>query len=167
VTTATIGYATGWIQGFLQRASGFMFEEAQASRIAASAERKLADLFEVAEATALANGRTRILGHDLPLTRGLRARLAEAETLARDVELQPLLVFLADAGVHGPLDEAVRLQIPQLMAMLLVLSARIIALHDAADMSSVERLERWLRRQPLRPTNGEVDNAIGVLDLVL
>jgi len=165
--SVSVGYGTGWLIEFLERASGFVFLDDQAIRIAATAERKLIGLFEVAEATALANGRTLIFRHDLPLTRGLQARLAEAETLARDVELQPLLVFLRDAGFHGPLDPHLRQQVPQLMAMLLVLAARIIAVHDAEDMSSVERLERWLRRAPQRPTDGEVEHAARVLELTL
>jgi hypothetical protein len=88
----------------------------QATLITALAERKLVDLFDVAEATAIANGRGRILRRDLPLTKDLKRELAQAETLAADVELRPLLVFLDEAGVGGPLDEVMRGQIPRLMA---------------------------------------------------
>ena len=52
----------------------------------ALAERKLVDLFDVAEATAAANGRGLILRHDLPLTKGLRHEIAEAERLAGELE---------------------------------------------------------------------------------
>lgn len=134
-------YGVAWLRAWLDRASGLSFDDAQAAEVGALAERKLVDLFDVAEETALANGRARILRHDLPLTKGLRASLSRMETLARDLELEPLLVFLADAGVPGPLDELVRAEIPRLMAALLVLAGRVIAVLEPENASPVERLE--------------------------
>jgi hypothetical protein len=52
-------------------------------------ERKLVDLFDVGAETAVANGRAQILRHDLPLTKGLRRELAEAQSLAAELELRP------------------------------------------------------------------------------
>jgi Domain of unknown function (DUF1931) len=160
-------YGAAWLRAWLDRASGLSFDDAQAAEVGALAERKLVDLFDVAEETALANGRARILRHDLPLTKGLRSSLGRMEALARDLELEPLLVFLADAGVPGPLDELVRAEIPRLMAALLVLAGRVIAVLEPENASPVERLELLLRPGPGRPTRWELERAARVLDLTL
>jgi len=165
---ASVGYASAWLQGFLQRGSGGLdFDDSQAAQIAALAERKLVDLFDVAETTAAANGRGLILRHDLPLTKGLRHEIAEAERLAGELGLQPLLTFLADAGVPGPLDETVRDDVPRLMAALLLLTARIIAILEPSDMSTEERLERLTRHLPTEPTRWELERAARILNLGL
>ncbi len=162
-----VDYGTAWLQAFLERASGLEFEEAQAASVLALAERKLVDLFDVAEQTAIANGRQRILRHDLPITKGFQILLGQAEALAADVELRPLLVFLADAGVPGPLDELVRVEVPRLMAAMLLLAGRIIALLEPANMSTEERLDRLLRHTATQPTRWEVERATRVLDMTL
>ena len=164
---SAVGYGGAWLRAFLGRTSGLIFDEPQTAQVAALAERKLVDLFHVAEEAALANGRARIMRHDLPLTRGLQALLGEVDTYARELELRPLLVFLADAGVPGPLDELVRQQIPRLMAALLLLSGRVIALLEPENVGPAERLERLLRRAPGRPTRWEVERATRVLDMTL
>jgi Domain of unknown function (DUF1931) len=166
-TVPAIPYGSAWLRAFMQRGSGLAFDESQAAQIAALAERKLVDLFAVAEATAVANGRAKIQWHDLPLTKGLQHDLAEAQTLAAELELRPLLVFLADAGVPGPLDEAVRQEVPRLMAALLLLAARIIAILEPSDMSTEERLERLLRHLPTQPTHWELERATRILNLTL
>ena len=163
----SVGYGVAWLQAFLTRGSGLVFDAEQAAQIAALAERSLVGLFDVAEQTALANGRAVIFVHDLPLTKGLRARLGEAEALASDVALQPLLTFLADAGVPGPLDERLRLEIPRLMAALLLLAGRVIAILEPSDMSTTERLERLLRHEPTGPTQWELERASRVLNLTV
>ena len=165
-----MGYDSAWLREFLRRGSGVGFDATQAAEIAALAERKLLDLFDVAEATAVANGRAQILRHDLPLTKGLQHELPQAQTLAAELELRPLLTFLADAGVPGPLDELVRNEVPRLMAALLLLAARIIAILEPGDMSTAEQLERleWLlRRLPMQPTHWELDRAGRILNLTL
>jgi hypothetical protein len=162
-----VGYATAWLQAFLYRASGLSFDETQTLQIAGLAERKLVDLFDVAEEAALANGRARVLRHDLPLSKGLRAFLGQVEPLARELEREPLLVFLADAGVPGPLDEMVRAEIPRLMAVLLLLAGRIIALIEPESISTLERLERLTRTVSGQPTHWELERAASILDMTL
>ena len=162
-----VEHGSAWLRAFLHRGSGLVFDESQAAQVAALAERKLVDLFDVAEATALANGRTQILHHDLPLTKGLQHEIGQAAWLAGELELRPLLTFLADAGVRGPLDELVRAEVPRLMAALLLLAARIIAILEPMDMSTEERLERLLRHEPTEPTRWELERAGRILDLTL
>jgi hypothetical protein len=160
-----VGYGLAWLQAFVTRGSGLVFDADQTAQIAGLAERSLVGLFDVAQETALANGRAIILGHDLPLTKGLGARLGEAEALAGDLALQPLLTFLADARVPGPLDDRVRLEVPRLMAALLLLAGRVIAILEPSDMGTTERLERLLRHDPTGPTHWELERACRVLNL--
>src|SRR5258705_3513585 len=140
---------------------------AQAADVAVLAERKLVDLFDVAAETALANGRARIMRHDLPITKGLRALLVEADASAPVLEVRPLLVFLDDAGVSGPLDEPVKAENPRLMAAMLLVAARVIALLEPANVSPQERLERLLPGAPNEPTRWELERAAPVLNLTL
>lgn len=163
----SVRYASAWLRAFLQRGSGLVFDEDQAAEIMALAERKLVDLFDVAKTTALANGRRHILRHDLPLTRGLQRELAEAETLATEVELQPLLAFLTDAGVPAPLDELVRAELPKLMAGLLLLTGRVIAILSPSDLTTEERLERLVRHLPAQPTHWEIERSTRIVNLTL
>ncbi len=160
-------YDVAWLQAFLRRASGLFFDDEQVAQVRALAEHKLCGLFDVAQEAALANGRAPIMRHDLPLTKGLRATLGEAEAMASDMELQPLLVFLADAGVPGPFDDAVRADIPRLMAAFLLLAGRVIAVVEPAYMTTEERLDRLLRSAADRPTRWELERALRVLDMTL
>ncbi len=166
-TGSLLGYDAAWLQAFLHRASGLAFDETQAMQIAALAERKLVDLFAVAEEAALANGRAVVLRHDLPLTRGLRAVLREVDVLARDIALAPVLAVLTAAGARGQFDELVRAEIPRLMAALLLLAGRVITILEPETMSPQERLERLLRHTPSQPTHWEIERAARVLDLTL
>lgn len=158
---------SAWVRAFVARGTGLRLNDAQAAQVADLAERKLVDLFDVAEETALANGRGVILRHDLPLTKGLRSLVGEVGLLARELDLQPLLVFLSEAGVRGPLDEVVRADVPRLMAALLLLNGRVISILEPASMSPEERLERLVRHTLTWPTHWEVERAGRVLDLTL
>jgi hypothetical protein len=46
--TSAAGYGLAWLRACLERASGLVFDDAQAGEVAALAERKLVDLFDVA-----------------------------------------------------------------------------------------------------------------------
>lgn len=89
------------------------------------------------------------------------------EPLARELELEPLLVFLADAGVPSPLDEMVRVEIPRLMAALLLLAGRVLAVIKPENMSTLERLERLTRSAPGRPSRWELERAAVILNMIL
>jgi hypothetical protein len=166
-TLPTVGYGSAWLTEFLRQGSGLAFDERQVAQIASLAERKLVDFFDVGAATALANGRRQIMRHDLPLTKGLRRELLEAETLASEVQLRPVLAFLADAGIRGPLDERVHETVPCLMAALLLIAARAIAIVEPSGTSTEERLDRLIRHRPTQPTAWEFQRATRVLNLTL
>jgi Domain of unknown function (DUF1931) len=105
----------------------------------------------------MANGRGRVLSHDLPLTKGLKILLLEVEDVAREFQLQPLLVFLADAGIRTPFDDELRPEIPRLVAGLLILTARVVALIESEDG----------RVSHARPSWRVLERAEAVLDLTL
>ncbi len=164
---SAVGYGYPWIHDLIQRATGLDVTLQQATTLVRMAERKLIDLFEVAEEAAAANGRQRILAHDLPLTKGLRRRMQEATALAREIELEPVLVFLYAAGSPEILDEEIRGDLPRLMAALLLLGAQMVALLEPATIPPKERLELLLRADQARPTLWEVERAVQAIDLVL
>jgi hypothetical protein len=156
-TTTATGYSYPWLHTVLERTAGLDFDDTQLARVEDIAERKLVDLFDVAEEAAVANGRGRVLRHDLPLTKGLQIVLLEVEDIAREFQLQPLLVFLADAGIRTPFDDEARPEIPRLMAGLLILTARVVALLESEDG----------RVSPKRPSRRAVERAEALLDLTL
>jgi hypothetical protein len=156
-TTTATGYGYPWLHTLLERTSGLDFDDTQLARIEDIAERKLIDLFDVAEEAAMANGRGRVLRHDLPLTKGLQIVLLEVEDIAREFQLQPLLLFLADAGIRTPFDDEVGPEIPRLMAGLLILTARVVALLESEDG----------RVSPKRPSRRALERTEALLDVTL
>jgi hypothetical protein len=151
------GHGYPWLHTLLERGSGLDFNEAQLARIEDLAERKLVDLFDVAEDAAIANGRGHVLRQDLPLTKGMQILLLEVVDIAREFQLEPLLVFLADAGVRTPFDEALRPEIPRIMAALLILVGRLVKLLESPDGVI----------SPTRPSDHALDRAEAILDLAL
>jgi Domain of unknown function (DUF1931)/BON domain len=151
------GHGYPWLHTLLQRGTGLDFDEAQLARVEDLAERKLVDLFDVAEDTAIANGRGRVLDHDLPLTKGLQIVLLEVVDIAREFALEPLLVFLADAGIRTPIDEGLRPEVPRLMAALLILIGRLVQLLESTDENV----------SPARPSARALDRVAAILDLTL
>jgi hypothetical protein len=151
------GHGYPWLHSLIERATHLDLDDTQLARIEDIAERKLVDLFDVAEETAVANGRARVLRHDLPLTKGVQLLLLEVEDIAREFRLEPLLVFLADAGIHTPFDEELRPEIPRLMAAMLILTTRVVALIEPPDS----------RAGSVRPSKQVFERAEAVLDLTL
>jgi hypothetical protein len=83
--------------------------------------------------------------------------LLEVADIAREFELEPLLVFLADAGIRTPFDESMRGEIPRLMAAMLILTGRVVALLGASDG----------RPNPVRLAGPLIERASAILDLTL
>jgi hypothetical protein len=154
--TAT-GYGYPWLHTLVERTTGLDCDETQLARIEDIAEQKLVDLFDVAEEVALANGRSRVLRHDLPLTKGVQLLLLEVADIAREFQLEPLLAFLADAGIRVPFDAGLRPEIPRLMAALLIMTSRVVGLVESPDG----------RVDGTRPSRSAVDRAGAILDLAL
>ena len=154
---SAIGYGYAWLHTLMERATGLDLEESQIARIEEFAEQKLVDLFDVAEDVAAANGRSRLLRQDLPVTKGLQLILMEVTDLAHEFKLEPLLLFLSDAGVRAPIDEGVHSDVPRLLAGLLVLCGRIIDVVEPAAQ----------RSEAGRPSSTAVTRAQAVVDLVL
>jgi hypothetical protein len=148
------GYGYPWLHTLLERTTGLDFDEALIARIEDISERKLIDLFDVAEDVAAANGRARVQRHDLPLTKGLQILLLEVADVSREFELDPLLVFLADAGIRTPFDPSLRPEIPRIMAALLILTGRTVALFESDPASG-------------RPSAQALDRVEAMLDLTL
>jgi len=104
----------------------------------------------------VANGRTRVMRQDLPLTKGLQILLLEVADFARELELDGLLIFLADAGIRTPFDEGLRSDVPRLIAALLILTGRLVELVETLDGPS---------SAVIRPSSRGLDAASSILDL--
>jgi hypothetical protein len=155
---SAVGYSFPWLHTLLERTTGLDLDEAQVGRIEDIAEQKIIDLFDVAEDAAIANGRARVMRQDLPLTKGLQLLLLEVADIAREFELEPLLVFLADAGIRTPFDDSMRDEIPRLMAAMLILTGRVVALLDTPEVPG---------KHPIRPARPQLERASAILDLTL
>jgi hypothetical protein len=163
--SAVLGFI--WLHDLIERATGLDLDEKQVTEVTRLADRKIYDLFDVAEENAAANGRTRILRHDLPLTKGLRRSIEDATRFAGGIDAEAILTFLASSGVRARVDEGIQSDVPRLMAALLILSSRIIALLEPKSLSPLERLELLSRSHDPHPTVWEIDRANRVIDLTL
>jgi hypothetical protein len=161
----TYGYA--WLHDLIRQTAGLDLDEAQLERLEAVARRKLVDLFDVAEETALANGRDVILRHDLPLTKGICRTILETATLSQAIEVDPAFFFSDTARVNPAIDELVRAELPRLTVALLVLASRVIAALEPTARAPEERDLLVLRRIPNHPTPWELERAERVLDLTI
>ena len=167
-SVSTIGYAYAWLHEFIAGGTGLDLDQDQVTQIARMAERKLSDLFEMAEETAAANGRGLILRHDLPLTKGLLQTLEDVTVLSKDIEFEPIYLFLrTSTGLRAGVDDMVLADLPRLFAALLILSGRIIAVLEPTTMLPQERFELLTRSADSRPTAWEIERAAQVLDLTL
>ena len=88
---------------FFRSVAGLDVDKSDLRRYSDFVNDKLYDLLLRAQAAAKANGRDVIEPHDLPITKGLQERIHEFRTLDEEIELQPILDYLA---ARPPLDLA-------------------------------------------------------------
>ena len=162
-----IQYGYAWLSDLLWQATGLELDEEQLDQAVLLSQRKIVDLFDVAEETTLANGRELIRWHDLPLTKGLRRTIQETAAISKAIEVDPALVFAGEARVNRAVDELVRADLPRLTTALLVLTSRIVATLEPANLAPDERRTLVARRNPSRPTAWELGRAARVLDLTV
>lgn len=162
-----IAYGYTWLHDLIRETSGLELDEAQMERVESIARRKLVDLFDVAEETALANGREVIRRHDLPLTKGMRRTILETATHSRVLEVDPAFFFSEKARVDSSIDELVRAELPRLTVALLVLASRVIVALEPTARAPEERDLLVLRRSTNHPTPWELERAERVLDLTI
>jgi hypothetical protein len=162
-----VSYGYPWLNEFIKKGTGLDLDLDQVATVSRKAEQKLTDLFDVAKEAAAANGRSRILWHDLPLTKGMRRSIEDVALLAKDVDAQSLLVFLDNTGFGGPLDEEVRAELPRIMGALLLLEGRIIAILEPSNIPPVDRFKLLTRSEGEHPSDWELERASRVFDLTL
>ena len=162
-----IRYGYAWLYDLLRQGSGLELDEEQLEQIADVSRRKLVDLLDVAEETALANGREVIRMHDLPLTKGLRRTIQETAALSRTIEVDPAFFLSAEARVNPAIDVMVRAELPRLTAAMLVLTSRIVATFAPANVPLEDLCRLVSRTDPDRPTPWELERAERVLDLTI
>jgi hypothetical protein len=157
-----VGYGAAWLRAFLNRSSGLSFDSAQATRIAALAERKLVDLFDVAEETALADGRTHVLRHDLPLTRGCARYSARWNDWLSSWSCSRCSCSWRRRGARATRRASAR-GAPAADGC----PAAPHRTHHRRARAGGQRLERLLRPTPEGPTRWEVERAERVLNMTI
>ena len=83
--------------------------------------------------------------------------LLEVGDLAQEFKLEPMLLFLEDAGVRVRIDEGLNAEIPRLLVALLLTIARAVDVIEPASE----------RPSSVRPSEAAIDRACAVLDLAL
>ena len=162
-----IAYGYVWLHDLVLLATGLDLDETQVAFTTRVAERKLTDLFDVAEEVALANGRQVIFRHDLPLTKGLRRTIQQTAALTKELEADPAAVFKTWAAPNIMVDEMLRAELPRLTTAMLVLTGQVIAALEPADRPGGERDQLLVRTDPDRPSPWELERAERVLALTL
>jgi uncharacterized protein YrrD len=169
--TASAHSASGldylWVEQLVHRATDLHVNHGQAEELVDHAERKLRDFFEIAEDTALANGREEIFTHDLPLTRGVRSALAEAGRHSGDLSAAAIESYLSDMGILSHFDPEVRVELPRLFTSLLLVDARVVTVIRPTSVRASERLEELTRADSEQPTGAELRRAVQIVDLTL
>jgi len=145
------------LQTLYRRFVGLDLDKGRASEVLEVAEKKLADLFEVAVERARAEGRDVVEWRDLPLTKGLRATMEryerERERLQDPrLDLGPIMEFLARPLSGLEVSEEVREKLPTLVATVLLLVGYVIKEVDPGAR---------------KPSKRDIERAARILDLTL
>ena len=136
------------LQTLYRRFVGLDIDKAKATYIIDVAEKKLADLFEVAFERARAEGRDTVSWRDLPITKGLKETMEryerEREELGeKELDIGPIAEYLSGIIDYDKVEEEVREKLPTLVGTLLILMGYIMKLVDpSARRPSKEDLER-------------------------
>lgn len=141
------------LQALYRRFVGLDLDKGRAAEVLDVAEKKLADLFEVAAERARAEGRETVKWRDLPLTKGLLSTMERYEREREKLndprlDLGPVLEFLRTPLGGLEVDEEVREKLPTLAATVLLLVGYVIKLVDPGarkpSKRDIERAERIL-----------------------
>ncbi len=145
------------LQRLYRRFVGIDLDKAKAIEIIEIAEKKLADLFEVAFERAREEGRDVVKWRDLPITKGLRETMEryerEREELGEEaLELGPIASHLSSVIDYDKVDEEVKEKLPTLAATLLLLEGYVMKLIDPHNK---------------KPSKEDIERAKQILDLTL
>ncbi|UXD21321.1 hypothetical protein IPA_02890 [Ignicoccus pacificus DSM 13166] len=136
------------LQTLYRRSVGLDIDKAKAIEIIETAEKKLADLFDVAFQRAEAEGRDYVTWKDLPITKGLAETMERFERKREELgeeklDLGPIAEYLSGIIDYDKVSDDVKENLPKLVGTLLVLEGYIIKLVDpGARRPSKEDLER-------------------------
>jgi hypothetical protein len=138
---------------FFRAAAGLDVDKSDLKRYDDFVNRKIYDLFLIAQAVARANGRDIVEPQDLPIGKGLQECIHAFRGIDEEIELQPLLDQLtAEPAVDLVADEETRARLPLIAGGLSVALARTF---------------RILQPERHNPQTAEWERAIDVFDLLL
>jgi hypothetical protein len=138
---------------FFRAAAGLDVDKSDLKRYDDFVNRKIYDLFLIAQAVARANGRDVVEPQDLPIGKGLQECIHAFRGIDEEIELQPLLDQLtAEPAVDLVAAEETRARLPLIAGGLSVALARTF---------------RILQPERHNPQTAEWEQAIDVFDLLL
>ena len=121
------------LERFFRVAAELDIDKSDIDRYEAFVHRKIYDLLLMAQATAKANAREFIEPQDLPITKGLQESIREFRKLDEDIELRPIIDYVAtrpqlDLGVLAETEA----RLPEVAGGLSVALARSFRIIDPA-----------------------------------
>ncbi|HET9169889.1 MAG TPA: DUF1931 family protein [Actinospica sp.] len=133
---------------FFRAAAGLRIDKNDVKRYDDFINRKIYDLFLIAQTAARANGRDIVEPEDLPLGKGLQECVHTFRELDEEIELKPLLDRLtAEPAVDLAASEQTRAELPQIAGGLSVALARLFRVieperhnPDAAEWEKADRI---------------------------
>jgi hypothetical protein len=138
---------------FFRAAAGLDVDKSDLKRYDDFVNRKIYDLFLIAQAVARANGRDVVEPQDLPIGKGLQECIHAFRGIDEEIELQPLLDQLtAEPAVDLVAAEETRARLPLIAGGLSVALARTF---------------RILQPERHNPQTAEWERAIDLFDLLL
>jgi hypothetical protein len=138
---------------FFRAAAGLDVDKSDLKRYDDFVNRKIYDLFLMAQAVARANGRDVVEPQDLPIGKGLQECIHAFRGIDEEIELQPLLDQLtAEPAVDLVAAEETRARLPLIAGGLSVALARTF---------------RILQPERHNPQTAEWERAIDLFDLLL
>ncbi len=119
------------LEELLRDVASLSVDKSDVKRLLDLLSSKLYDLLVVAARNATYNGRDIVMEPDLPITKGLQESIRQFRVLEQQIELQPILDFVASqAPLERPLSEDVEQKLPEIVGALVLVIARLLKVID-------------------------------------
>ncbi len=119
------------LKELLRTGAGLNCDKSDVKRLIDLVSDKLYDLLVIGARNASYNGRDVVMEPDLPLTKGLQETIREFRKLEEEIELQPILDYLASrTRLERPLSEDVEQKLPEIAGGLILVIGRLVKIID-------------------------------------
>ncbi len=139
------------LKELLRATAGLNCDKSDVKRLLDLVSDKLYDLLLIGARNASYNGRDLIMEPDLPITKGLQESIREFRALEEEIELQPILDYLASrTRLERPLSVEVEQKLPEIAGGLILVAGRLVKILDPSVVNpDTEMWERVARAMDL------------------